>query len=123
LSITDKKPGEESLLKYIEGVSGEIQLLALNIAVAAAKIAHRQDLDDELNQRLSRLVNQATQTVKQINQILSAAGKQNKGSIPDGESKAIDSELLVNIEGSMASIINDSEKIAGILTKIKKRRV
>jgi len=124
LSLMDQKRGEEELLKYIENVSGEIQLLALNIAVAAAKIAHKQDLGVELNQRLSQLVNQATQTVRQINQIVTAAGagKKGKGSGPDGEDKLTASDLLYDIESSMESIISDSEKIAKILSKVKKGR-
>jgi len=124
LSIMDKKRSEEDLLKYLESVSGEIQLLALNIAVAAAKIAHRQDLGVELNQRLSQLVNQATQTVKQMNQVLSAAGadKRGKGAPGDGDDKLANGGMLYDIESSMESIINDSEKITNILSKIKRRR-
>ncbi|OGC90831.1 MAG: hypothetical protein A2W25_12925 [candidate division Zixibacteria bacterium RBG_16_53_22] len=124
MSIMDKKRSEEDLLKYLESVSGEIQLLALNIAVAAAKIAHRQDLGVELNQRLSQLVNQATQTVKQMNQVLSAAGadKRGKGAPGDGEEKLSNGGILYDIESSMESIISDSEKITAILSKIKRRR-
>jgi uncharacterized coiled-coil DUF342 family protein len=124
MSVLDKKWNEADLLKYIENVSGEIQLLALNIAVAAAKIAHKQDLGAELNQRLSQLVNQATQTVKQMNQVLSAAGAGRKSKSVNGESddKAIDKDLIFDIESSMESIINDSEKITVILAQFKKRR-
>jgi hypothetical protein len=124
LSILDKKRSEEDILKYLEGVSGEIQLLALNIAVAAAKIAHRQDLGVELNQRLSQLVSQATQTVKQMNQILSAAGSDKRGKAGNGENdeRLVGTEILYDIESAMKSIINDSEKITGILSKIKQRR-
>jgi len=120
----DKKQREENILKYLEGVSGEIQLLALNIAVAAAKIAHRQDLGAELNQRLSQLVNQATQTVKQMNQVLSAAGseKRRKGAIEEADDKAGADDIFYDIESAMESIINDSERITSILSKIKRRR-
>jgi len=120
----DKKQREENILKYLEGVSGEIQLLALNIAVAAAKIAHRQDLGAELNQRLSQLVNQATQTVKQMNQVLSAAGseKRRKGTIEEADDKAGADDIFYDIESAMESIINESERITSILSKIKRRR-
>jgi ABC-type transporter Mla subunit MlaD len=123
LSILDKKRSEDDILKYLEGASGEIQLLALNIAVAAAKIAHRQDLGVELNQRLSQLVNQATQTVKQMNQVLSAAGADKRGrSANEGDDRATAGDMLDDIENTMESIISDSEKITGILSKIKRRR-
>lgn len=118
MSITEEIDGDK-LLSRIESVSGEIQLLALNIAVAAAKIAHRQELGLEINQGLSQLVNEATQAVKQMNQILSAAGaKKGKG---DRESTGVNMELLEGIESSMKSIISDSEKITKILASVKKK--
>jgi hypothetical protein len=107
------------LLNRIEIVSGEIQLLALNIAVAAAKMAHKQELGLEVNQSLSQLVNEATQAVKHMNQILSAASA-DKSKGGQNEHKTVDRELLEEIESSMNSIISDSEKITRILSGIKK---
>jgi hypothetical protein len=119
LKILDNINGDP-LLSRLENVSSEIQLLALNIAVAAAKIAHKQDLGLEVNQRLSQLVNQATQAVRQMNQILSAAGRFDKGKSGDPESRTVDYELIQGIESSMQSIISDSEKITRILSSVKK---
>ena len=118
MSLTEEIDGDK-LISRIESVSGEIQLLALNIAVAAAKIAHKQELGLEVNQGLSQLVNEATQAVKQMNQILSVAGaSKGKG---DREQTGVNLELLEGIESSMRSIISDSEKITKILASVKKR--
>jgi hypothetical protein len=119
--IANNENTNDELLTRLEGVSGEIQLLALNIAVAAAKIAHRQDLGLEVNQRLSQLVNHATQAVKQMNQVLSLAGSSSAHQEAAGESKGFDHEFISGIENSMESIISDSEKITRILSGIKKR--
>jgi methyl-accepting chemotaxis protein len=122
LKIQEDKNGE-GLVNQVESVSGEIQLLALNIAVAAAKIAHKQDLGLEVNQRLSQLVNQATQAVRQMNQVLSAAknntGK--RGFASDSNDNRVDSRLIEGIESSMQSIMSDSEKIIRLLAGVKKR--
>jgi hypothetical protein len=116
---------DDGLLKRIERVSGEIQLLALNIAVAAAKIANKQDLGYEVNQRLSQLVSQATQAVRHMNQVLGAAGAKNDGrdSLEEPMTLAVDGDLIHDIENSMESIIADSEKITKILSGIKKKRI
>jgi hypothetical protein len=119
--ISSNDHDSDKLLSRLEGVSGEIQLLALNIAVAAAKIAHKQDLGLEVNQRLSQLVNQATQAVKQMNQILTLAGSNNSQYSNGDDSKGFDHEFIEGIENSMESIISDSEKITRILSSIKKR--
>lgn len=116
MSLTEEIDGDK-LLSRIESVSGEIQLLALNIAVAAAKMAHKQELGLEVNQGLSQLVNEATQAVKQMNQVLSVAGASKAN---DSDRKGVDLELLESIESSMRSIISDSEKITKILSGIKK---
>jgi len=113
---------DDSVLKRIEGISSEIQLLALNIAVAAAKIAQKQDLGYEVNQRLSQLVNQATQAVRQMNQVLSVAGSRDeKRGAEEGDGISVDSDLIHGIEDSMQSIIADSERITKILSGLKKK--
>jgi len=122
LKIQEEKNGE-GLVNRMESVSSEIQLLALNIAVAAAKIAHKQDLGVEVNQRLSELVNQATLAVRQMNQILSAAKcdsriKRDSGDMDDSK---VDGDLIESMETAMAAIISDSEKITRLLSSVKKR--
>jgi hypothetical protein len=120
ISSDDDKNDE--ILGHLEGVSGRIQLLALNIAVAAAKIAHRQDLGLEVNQRLSQLVNEATQAVRQMNHVLGLAGSSSAHGPSKDEDNGFDPELIQGIETSMESIIADSERITHILSNIKKRR-
>ena len=122
MKIQEEKNGE-GLVNRMESVSSEIQLLALNIAVAAAKIAHKQDLGVEVNQRLSELVNQATLAVRQMNQILSAAKcdsriKRDSGDMDDSK---VDGDLIESMETAMAAIISDSEKITRLLSSVKKR--
>jgi hypothetical protein len=54
-----------------------------------------------------------------MNQVLTAAGAVNKNETGD---RSVNGELFFDIESSMESIIRDSEKIAAILTKVKKRQ-
>ncbi len=121
------KIGEEkesnALLKRIESVSSEIQLLALNIAVAAAKLAHERELGFEVNQKLSQLVNQATHAVRQLNQVLKAAKTDIKvDEEADGaNSIMLEDSLMENIENAMNMIIEDSERITKLLSEIKKK--
>ncbi len=112
----------QELLEYMESVSGDIQLLALNIAVAAAKLSHKKNLNVEINQKLSQLVNQATQAVKHMNQILSAAKteKKPKNIFSDPQESTVDQDLIHNIETALGGIIKDSEKIVRLLTDVKK---
>jgi hypothetical protein len=119
--ISSNENGSDELLSHLEGASGRIQLLALNIAIAAAKITHQRDLGLEVNQRLSQLVNEATQAVRQMNHVLSLAGSNNANRGAKDEDKGFDPELIQGIENSMESIIADSERIAHILSSIKKR--
>ncbi len=114
---------KNDLIDNIEHVSSEIQLLALNIAVAAAKIAHKENLGPEVNQRLSEIVNEATLTVRRMNQILNAAGSESaaKRVAADMDAAAVDRRLIDSIENSMEAIISDSEKIARLLSEFRKR--
>lgn len=114
---------EQRLLDRIEHVSNDIQLLALNIAVAAAKMAQNQRPGLEIHQKLSQLVNQATQTVKHMNQIITAARADNQAgtSISDRSPGQVDDELIRNIESAMEAIISDSEKITRLLAGIRQR--
>jgi hypothetical protein len=119
-----KGPEEgQRLLDRIEHISNDIQLLALNIAVAAAKMAQRQQPGLEVHQKLSQLVNQATQTVKHMNRIITAARVDSEGGtdISDSSTGQVDEELIRNIESAMEAIISDSEKITSLLSGIKQR--
>lgn len=120
----DKKMTQNQVLEYIETVSGEIQLLALNIAVAAAKLAHNNKIDVEINQNLANLVNQATRAVKHMNQVIDAAKaeKGDQGILTENKGP-VDQELMTSIESSMSDIIRDSEKIVRLLSGVKKGRV
>ena len=111
------------LLDHVENVSSEIQLLALNIAVAAAKMAHKRNLGLEVNHKLSRLVSQATQAVKHMNQILSAAKteKISGGIFSDQRGGLVDRELIENIETALSGIIKDSERIVKLLAAVRRR--
>lgn len=117
----DKNVNNEGLLNYIETVSGEIQLLALNIAVAAAKLAHNQKIGEEVNQNLSNLVNQATQAVKQMNLVIDAAKTDKKPTnfFTDIKAEPVDQELIEDIEIAMGLIVKNSEKIVRLLAEVK----
>lgn len=115
---------EDILIKSVEAVSERIQILALNIAVAAAKMSYRQQLTGEVNTRLSQLVHQATKAVKNMNQVLSAAKAnlpaKDYGHATDDDYK-ISLDQAKNIEAALVSIIDDSQKIMELLGKVKQR--
>ena len=94
----------------------------MNIAVAAAKLAHKNRIDVEVNQNLADLVNQATKAVKQMNRLLDAARieKDNRKLYNEPEDEAARSGLTQNIETTMNEIIRDSEKIVRLLADAKK---
>ena len=79
---TNRRTDQKGILDYLEVVSGEIQLLALNIAVAAAKLAHNNKIGMEVNQNLSDLVNQATRAVKKMNLVIDAAKSEKSSRSP-----------------------------------------
>lgn len=123
MKVQKKNEGPE-LLDRIESVSNDIQLLALNIAVAAAKMAQKKDPGLEVHHKLSQLVNQATQTVKHMTQIINAAktNSASAGVVADRRDVRVDQELIENIEAAMHGIITNSEKITGLLGNLKQRR-
>jgi hypothetical protein len=111
----------EFLIKTVESVSEKIQVLALNIAVAAAKMSYRQQLGLEVNNKLSQLVNQATLAVKDMGQVLRAAKTDNPKAdvFNDSYDNKINAELMGNIELALNSIVEDSQKIMDMLNKVK----
>ena len=118
---TQENTDNRQVLDYLETVSGEIQLLALNIAVAAAKMAHNNKIESEVNRNLANLVNQATQAVKNLNRIVDAAKmeKDSRGPL-DIKDEPINQELIDNIETAMNDIIRDSRQIIKLLADVKK---
>jgi len=120
---TDVETEGSRLLKHIESLSAEIQLLSLNIAVAAAKVTQNKNLGMEVNDQLSKLVNQATNMVKRMNQLLDAAKSDNSStssSTPEsGES--IRRQVVDELENSISSIIHDSEKAVRLLHNAKRK--
>ena len=122
MKVQKKNEGSE-LLNRIECVSNDIQLLALNIAVAAAKMAQKKDPGLEVHHKLSQLINRATQTVKHMTQIINAAKTNNESIsiVADRRNVHVDQDLIENIEAAMQAIIADSEKITSLLSNIKQR--
>lgn len=111
----------DNLVKVIESVSEQIQILALNIAVAAAKMAHQKEITHDVNNKVSQLVNQATLAVKNMGYILRAASsdKPKQDVFADGLDIKVDSEMVSSIESSLQKILDDSQKILKMLDKIK----
>jgi len=111
----------ENLLDHMEKVSGQIQLLALNIAVSAAKVAQRRSLGLEVNDRLSQLVNQATNTVKKMNVLLDAAKTEQKSNNlnTDDPDELANKGNFSELEKSVSAIIRDSQKVVDLLNNIE----
>ncbi len=118
-----RKKRSNALVSRVENVSEEIQLLALNIAVAAAKMAQKKDPGLEVHHKLSSLVNQTTQAVREMNKIVKAAKTErvvDHGST-DKADASCDHGFIENIEPSLNGIIADSERITTLLHALKKR--
>ena len=115
------KDNRANLIKAIESVSEQIQILALNIAVAAAKMSIRKELSADVNNRLSQLVNQATQAVKNMGYVLRAAKseKPKQDILAKDYEIDVNSEMVSDIECSLKTILNDSQKIMEMLEKVK----
>ncbi len=120
---SQRKKTPQPLLNKVEVVSEEIQLLALNIAVAAAKMAQKRDPGLEVHHKLSSLVNQTTLAVRQMNKIVKAARTENlNGSnVDDKLETEIDYGFIEDVESSLNGIIADSERITRLLKDLKKR--
>lgn len=115
----------ENLISFIESVSEQIQILALNIAVVAAKMSYRKELGLEVNNKLSQLVNQVTLAVKDMGHILRAARTDRpKGDIfAEGYNVKVDPELVKNIEVGLNKIMEDSQKIMEMLNNVKQKSI
>jgi len=113
----------ENLISFIESVSEQIQILALNIAVVAAKMSYRKELGLEVNNKLSQLVNQVTLAVKNMGYVLRAARTDKpKGDVfTEGYNVKVDPELIENIEIGLNKIMEDSQKIMEMLNKVKQK--
>lgn len=113
----------KNLVNVIESISEQIQVLALNIAVAAAKISFKQKLSSDVNGKLSQLVNHATLAVKNMGQVLRAArsDKPKNDILRDNSTSVMDSALINDIESSLSTILSDSQKIMEMLEKVKQK--
>jgi hypothetical protein len=117
----ENQNNSDKLISRIEKISGDIQLLALNIAVAAAKITHRKTLDMEINDSLSRLVSRASDAVRKMNKLIDAA---KVDSVPeykgnDFSSSSNHAVISNELETLMNSIIQDSEKVVSLLDNVR----
>jgi hypothetical protein len=111
-----------NLVEYIEAVSEQIQILALNIAVAAAKMSFNKKMDKDVNSKLSGLVNEATLAVKNMGVILRAARSEKpKNNVMSTDSEAPDKATVDGIEASLKSILEDSQKIMDMLNEVRQK--
>ena len=120
-----KKKTKRNLVEVIESVSEQIQILALNIAVAAAKMSYSKKISGDVNNKLSRLVNQATLAVKNMGHVLRAAKSDRPKTdiFSDSAGIKVDSEMVEDIESSLKTILDDSRKIMEILNEVKQNSV
>jgi ABC-type phosphate/phosphonate transport system substrate-binding protein len=118
LTMTENKT---NLVGSIESVAEQIQVLALNIAVAAAKLSYRKQLDPDVNDKVSKLVNQATLAVKGMNNMLRAVkhDKPKKNILDRVDNADFDAAKIREMENTLAAILDDSQKIVAMLQKVK----
>ncbi len=111
-----------NLVDHIEAISEQIQILALNIAVAAAKMSFNKKLEPDVNNKLSQLVNEATQAVKNMTMVVKAAKSEKpKYDILRENDGKLDSETVDGIETSLRAILSDSQKIMAMLNEVKQK--
>ena len=114
----------ENLIEQIESISEQIQILALNIAVAAAKMSFNKRMAPDVNNKLSQLVNQATQAVKNMNIVARAARSDKpKFDVLNDNAGNLDSKTIDGIEFSLRTILEDSRKIMAMLNEVKQRTI
>jgi hypothetical protein len=113
----------ENLISFIESASERIQILALNIAVVAAKMSYHKELGLDVNNKLSQLVNQVTLAVKNMGHVLRAAktDKMKRDVFTEGYNVRVDPELVNSIETGLTKIMKDSQKIMEMLNKVKQK--
>ncbi|OQX92733.1 MAG: hypothetical protein B6D58_01480 [candidate division Zixibacteria bacterium 4484_95] len=114
---------KENLIGFIESTSERIQILALNIAVVAAKMSYNKELGLDVNNKLNQLVNQVTLAVKNIGHILRAAktNKMKNDVFTEGYNVRVNPELVNDIEIGLNKIMEDSQKIMEMLNKVKQK--
>jgi len=113
-----------NIVEHIESISEQIQILALNIAVAAAKMSSGQRLTPDVNSKLSQLVNQATLAVKNMDMVIRAAKSEKpKQNLISANIGSIDAEVVDGIETSLKAILDDSQKIMEMLNEVKPKSV
>ena len=95
----------------------------MNIAVAAAKMSFKQKISPDVNSKLSQLVNQATLAVKNMGQVVRAASteKPKNDILRDGSGSGMDAALIGDIESSLSTILNDSQRIMEMLEEVKQK--
>lgn len=114
--------GRRNLVDHIESISEQIQILALNIAVAAAKMSFNKKLEPNVNNKLSQLVNEATLAVKNMTMVVKAAKSEKpKYDILHENQGKLDAETIEGIETSLQAILNDSQKIMNMLNEVKQK--
>ena len=111
-----------NIVDHIESISEQIQILALNIAVAAAKMSFNKKLEPDVNNKLSQLVNEATLAVKNMGMVVRAAKseKPKYDALHDNQGK-IDTETVEGIETSLKTILEDSQKILHMLNEVRQK--
>jgi methyl-accepting chemotaxis protein len=113
-----------NLVEQIESISEQIQILALNIAVAAAKMSFNKKLAPDVNNKLSQLVNQTTLAVKNMNIVARAASSEKpKFDALNDDSRKLDRDTVDGIESSLQSILDDSRKILNMLNKVRQNSI
>lgn len=113
----------EDVLKSIEEISAQAKVIASNVASAAVTARNAGSIPTRVNEEILDLVDQVTKTSDDINKMIKMV-KMEIGSLYRLSRHGVlefekNRELLDKIERSLDSILSESQRILGIIKKLK----
>ena len=120
---SQKTEKAEDILKSVEEFAAQAKSLALNVASAASLARNTGNIPARVNEEILDLVDQTAKTTDDINKMIKMV-KMEMGSLYRLSRHGIiefekNQELLEKIERSLDSILSESQRVLGIVKKLK----
>lgn len=120
---SQKTEKAEDILKSVEEFAAQAKLVALNVASAASVARNIGNIPSRVNEEILDLVDQTSKTTDDINKMIKMV-KMEMGSLYRLSRHGIiefekNQELLEKIERSLDSILSESQRVLGIVKKLK----
>lgn len=121
--IRGKTARVEDVVSSAEGFAEQAKLVALDLAAAAARAKEAKCIPNKVNQEIMNLVEQTNKGTNQILEMIKLV-RMEMGSLyqltENGEMKLKKSkELVSNIESNLKKILEGSDKVLGMVKKLK----